>query len=335
MGDVCQSCQKASIEVTEAFDDPDEPYRICNDCRARLLSHSLHPREWYNLSAIHGHQNDLLDDDHYDEEGIALEPSEPIILPRILPCPTLQEEQSSPERLLTYILVFNRWHEHEQYSQWHFDENLIDAAKKFSPETLLPAISRRLTMVRDQEIICTIFHLAGLVLGNTGAPLVRDHWDKFASTAVFSRIAFAATQCLPVDEAYQRIADVLSKMTLRDRCFSKDVLRCLKSSHTLDWIEQNGCSPVDITWGPLAASSQFDWEHAKKWLASGRPLSLIALDALSWCLSGDSRMGPLLNPPNEKEFISTLNDYLKRDNVVRVRERISSLLGYAPSLRNR
>jgi hypothetical protein len=327
---VCQSCGSAPVEAIVDVDDTEDPYLICKSCRDRLFSYNLRPREWYNLSSLHGHLNDLLDSEHYGENGTALQPSTPVTNPDLFPCPTLEHEQTSPEHLLTYVLALDHWYEYEGWGyRWTIDISLINALKSYSPEILLPIIHRRLTMVRNADVIRRIFQIAGLVLGSTGAPLVRDHWDEFAPTFVFPGIAFAATQCLPVDEAYQQIADRLSKMTLRDRCASKDVLRWLKSQHTLDWIEQNGCSPVDITWGPLAASSQFDWERAKKWLSLGRPLSLIALDALSWCLRGDSRMGPLLNPPNEKEFTSTLKNYLDRDNVLRVRESISGLLGYA------
>ena len=83
--------------------------------------------------------------------------------------------------------------------------------------------------------------------------------------------------------------------------------------------------------GVLAASSKFDWERAKKWLSLGRPLSLVALDALDWCVCS-GRKSPLMNPPSSKEFISTLEDYLNKDNVLRVREKVYKLLEFNQKL---
>jgi hypothetical protein len=328
MGGLCQSCEEAPFEVTEMFGDPADPYMICRMCRDRLLSHSLRPREWYNLCAIHGQANDLLDDAHYGEDGTALQPSEPVTHPELFPYPALQQEQNSPERLLTYILAVKRWHE----GHWFIDDHLIAAMKSHSPDVMLPAIRRRLDIVKNEEVIWTIFQLAGLVLGSTGAPLVRDQWERFASTNVFSGIAFAAARCLPLEEGYRKVMDKLSKMDIRKRYAIKYVLEWFETPLTLDWIEENACSPVDVTWGPLAACSKFDWERAKKWLSAGRPLSLIALDALRGCIC-DPRRPRLLNPPHPNEFISTLNDYLNKDNVPRVRERVSDLLVRAEDLR--
>jgi hypothetical protein len=322
--DFCQSCGTAPVEITEIFDDPADPYMICSSCRDRLLSHSLRPIEWYNLSALHGRCNDLLGEEYYwEEDGYALQATDRVENSSLFPSPTLEKEKGSPERLLTFILTRNHWHEGFCYinDQW------VTAMKSFSPDALLPVFSERLIVIRSNEVIRTILNLAGLVLGKAGASLVRDHWDRYVSTAAFYEIAFAASQCLPTEEGYRNVTDELSKMDARRRYALKDVLRWFETPLTLDWIEENACSPVDVTWGPLAASSKFDWERAKKWLSSGRPLSLIALDALYRCVCSNVLL--LLNPPDSREFISTLKDYLNGDNVPRVRERISALLEYA------
>jgi hypothetical protein len=50
----------------------------------------------------------------------------------------------------------------------------------------------------------------------------------------------------------------------------------------LDWIERTIAQPklVAAFWGELAAKSGLTWPRAQRWLTSGRPLSLVALDAL-------------------------------------------------------
>ena len=60
MGDICRSCRQAPVEIIKVLDDPAEPYKVCISCFHKLMSHSLRPREWYNLSSIHGRLNDLL-----------------------------------------------------------------------------------------------------------------------------------------------------------------------------------------------------------------------------------------------------------------------------------
>ena len=330
MDEICQACGRAPIEVIEIFDDPADPYKICSHCRDRLLSHSLRPKEWYNLSALHGRCNDLLGEEYYwEEDGYALRAADRVEDESLFPSPTLENEKGSPDRLLTFILTRNHWHDGFCYisDQW------ITKMKGFSPDSLLPVFSERLLVIRSNEVIRTILNLVGLVLGNAGASLVRDHWDRYISTPAFREIVLAASRCLPTEEGYRKVMDELSKMDAHRRYALKDVLQWFETPLTLDWIEENACSPVDVTWGPLAASSRFDWERAKKWLSSGRPLSLIALDALYQCVCNSSVIS-LVNPPDSEEFIYTLKNYLSGDNVPRVRGRVSGLLDFAHRLRS-
>ena len=327
MSETCPSCGEAPVEVIEILDDPADPYRLCAACHHRLLSHSLRPKEWYNLRAIHGCSNDILGEEYYrEDDGAALQPAEEVVDAKLFPCPTLQEIRHSPERLLTYILSRDHFHG-DVVMEWYIHEDLLSAIQSHPSDVLFPVFSRRLSIITNHEIIRTIFHLIGLTLGPEGAPLVRDNWDRFTLSGGLSGIAFAASKCLPLEEAHKKVTDVLSQMSIEKRLAAKHILRLFKTPLNLDWIEKNAASPVDISWGVFAADSGFDWERARKWLSSGRPLSLIALDALSWCLCSMGKYS-LLNPPAPAELISTLKDYQARDNVPRVREKVSELLSH-------
>jgi len=326
MGDICRSCRLAPVEIVEVLDDPAEPYKLCKGCYHRLISYSLRPKEWYNLSSIHGRLNNLLSEEYYNEiDGTALKPTEEVVNAELFPCPTLEEVASSPEGLLTYILSRSNTQEEEQLAKWDIHEDLVSAMQEHSPDALLSVFTERLSVVKNVEITRTIFHLIALTLGNRGAALVRDYWEKFAFTHAFSGMAFAASRCLPLEEAYEKVTDALSRMDIINRSIAKHVLRWFETQLNLDWIEENVHSPVDSSWGLLAASSKFDWERAKKWLSLGRPLSLVALDALDWCVCS-GRKPPLVNPPSPKEFISILKGYLDKDNVRRVSEIVYKLL---------
>jgi hypothetical protein len=332
MADICRSCRQAPIEIVEVLDDPAEPYKVCISCYHKLMSHSLRPREWYHLSSIHGRLNGLLSEEYYNEiDGTALKPTEEVVDAELLSCPTLEEVASSAERLLAYILTRSHIHEEEQTAEWFIHEDLVSAMQRHSPDVLLSVFAERLSIIRNVEITRTIFHLIGLTLGTRGAALVRDNWEKFAFTDALSGIAFAASRCLPLEEAHEKVTDTLSRMDTINRSVAKHILRWFETQLNLDWIEENAHSPVDSSWGLLAASSRFDWERAKKWLSSGRPLSLVALDALDWCVCS-GRKAPLVNPPSSKEFISILEDYLNKDNVRRVRERVYKLLEFCQKL---
>jgi len=332
MGDICQSCQQASIEIIKVLDDPADPYRVCSSCFQRLMSHSLRPREWYNLSSIHGRLNDFLSEEYYDEKnGTALKPAEEVDDAALFPCPTLEEAASSPDRLLTYILSRSHFHEEGQTARWYIHPDLVSSMQRHSPEALLSVFGERLSVLKNTDLIRTIFHLIGLTLEAKGADFIRENWEKFAFTPAFMGIAFAASRCLPLEEAYEKVTHILSGMDIRDRSAAKQILHSFETPLNLDWIEKNAYPPVDSSWGLLAASSKFDWERAKKWLSFGRPLSLVALDALDWRVCS-GRKPPLLNPPNSEEFISVLQDYVAKDNVRRVKEQVQKLLEYSQNL---
>lgn len=316
------------MAVVEALDDPAEPYRLCRDCFRRLEAHSLRPLEWYRLCAVHGPNSDSLSGLYYDEEnGKALQPSEPVIDAASLPCTLLEEVAGCPSDLLTYVLSRQHLHEGEQITSWYVSEELVDALKRHSPEVLQATLGTRLAEARNPEIGGVIFHLIGLTLGPRGAALIRENWARFAGTSSLRNMAFAASRCLPVTEAHQRVTDALAGRNLPERMAAKLILLEFTTPLTLDWIEKNIQSPVDITWGLLAASSSFDWPRAEKWLDWGRPLSLVALDALEWCVCS-SRKPPLLHPPPPAEFVRRLEDYRSKDPVLRVRERVERLVEF-------
>jgi hypothetical protein len=328
MEDYCESCRQAPVAVVEALDDPAEPYRLCRDCFRRLEAHSLRPLEWYRLCAVHGPNSDSLSGLYYDEEsGKALQPSEPVIDAASLPCPLLEEVAGRPSDLLTYVLSRQHLHEGEQITSWYVSEELVDALKRHSPEVWQATPGARLAEARNPEISGVIFHLIGLTLGPRGAGLIRENWARFAGTSSLWNMAFAASRCLPVTEAHQRVTDALAGRNLPERMAAKLILLEFTTPLTLDWIEKNIQSPVDITWGLLAASSSFDWPRAEKWLDWGRPLSLVALDALEWCVCS-GRKPPLLHPPPPAEFVRRLEDYRSKDPVLRVRERVERLVEF-------
>jgi len=235
----------------------------------------------------------------------------------------------SPDELLTEILSRNHFHVEGQVKRWFVERELIDKMRYYSGEIWLPIFEKCLANLHNNDHLNTLFHLTGHLLKDLGAQFIRKHWVLW-SEETFRGLTFAAIKCLPVHEAYRLVTDGLCQMDQRERLICKFVLGWFENRLVLKWIEQNVVSPIDVSWGSLAARSQFDWEHVIKWLTLGRPISLVALDALGFCLTtprapDGHQYKPLINPPLQDIFNDVLENYRNLDQAVRVRRTIGFL----------
>ena len=105
----------------------------------------------------------------------------------------------------------------------------------------------------------------------------------------------------------------------------------------LSWIEANACEPTTEAWGCLSAASAYSWDTAKAWIRAGRPLNLIAIDAL--LAIADPRtpflraLQPSLGAPSDEgEMRWVLETAIAADPVPRVKQRVGSLLSKLPAL---
>ena len=236
----------------------------------------------------------------------------------------------SPNELLTTVLNHNHFHVEGQVKRWFIKDELIEQMMYYSGEVWLPIFENRLPKLQSNDHMNTLFHLTGHLLKDLGSDFIRKHWEKW-SEETFRGLTFAAIHCLPLIEAYGLVTEKLGQMDQRERLICKFVLGWFENRRVLKWIEENVVSPIDVSWGALAARSQFDWEHLEKWLTLGRPISLVALDALGFCLTTPKatdghQYKPLMNAPTDVIFKDVLERYRKSDPVVRVRRTIDSLL---------
>jgi hypothetical protein len=318
MDSTCQACKEFPVEVIEETDDPNEPYKLCTGCHHRLMAFSLRPIEWYNLASVHSFYKYHLHDDFYDENGTASQPNETVLDAVRHPSPTLEAVANSPDELLSYA-----------FTRWQIQDDLISVMKKYSPNVWLQIVGARLKETKSQAIIDTVFLICGKLLGESAGTLVRTGWEDFRYVA-FPGLSYALAKCLPREEGYAKVTDALSQMNDQERCENMYVLSWFETPLTLDWIEEN-IKTFSDSWGYLAASSKLDWQRATKWLHTGRPLSLVALDALRSCVRYDTPIHKeqrprLMNPPDKAECIETLEAYRMRDDVPRVARRVSFLL---------
>lgn len=118
------------------------------------------------------------------------------------------------------------------------------------------------------------------------------------------------------------------------------MLHPFQTSRALDWIESHA-SAIDADdleafslrdWGHLAALSEFSWPRAQSWLDLCRPLSLVALIALTDM--GEASRSPivreaaprLLDPARFDVAAKLLGDYASQDRDPWVRDAVGRIL---------
>jgi hypothetical protein len=157
-----------------------------------------------------------------------------------------------------------------------------------------------------------------------------------------------------VDEFVFR-SENLAKSVDKDKAFliiSQEIGRCedrylneyitalnfIRNDKVLDWIEKNihRTTNIGLNWGHLAASSCFSWDRANKWLTSGRPLSLVALDGIMFCTTIGERLNQspwmrqiqpkLIDNPKPEIIANRLQEYLLTDNVYRTKSTVNKII---------
>ncbi len=329
MSNICQACRESPVEVIEKADDPKDPYRLCRHCHRRLMKYSLRPLEWYNLASRHGQWEGMLDSEHYDREGRAVAPGMDMTGAEMMPAPSFEEAASSAESFIGYIYSRNHSYEDEITQGWYIDDRYIDVIRGFPAGEVLAAFSAILEETKNGGLTNLVFELCARALGADGADFIRGMWEKYCRDSFSHALAFAAASCLPYEEAFRLVTDALSGMEPRERTRYMACLLEFKSRWTLDWIEENVVSPVTHDWGYLAAESKLNWPRARDWLERGRPLSLVALRALSICLQRRARGGQLgFRMPPIDEVVSVLREYEKRDGAPAVKEMVSRIIAF-------
>lgn len=321
-GAVCESCKEnAVIEIRDI--DLSDTYRLCDECRQRLNNRTLRPLEFFNLVAIHGETKELHDDLYDYESGEALQPDCDVQAPENYPFPVLEDLHDDLEKLIDFACV-----------EYFTSDEVIDLIADFDKQQILTYLVKKVNYNRNINYKC--YEIAAKVLRWYAGDWVREQWSKHkqGELLIFSEVL---ATCLPSEEAFAIITKELASLQGND--FSQQSLSLceLKTNSTLAWIEENQRKIVNVSdsWGTIAAISQFDWTTAKDWLEKGRPLSLIALDALYYCTGAPQDNWPimlrkepptLIDSPAPTIVLTTLANYSEIDNVPRVKSLYSNIV---------
>ena len=316
----CQSCKIKPIEIIEPSDNEDYSYQLCKECHHRLINQALRPLEYFNLAAKHG-MTGLLHDDIYDEDGEACQPLIKVKKDKSQSFPEFKLAKNNIEQLIDYSIV-----------QWWLSDDVVQILKKYDKRRVLNSLIQRIN--ENRGLGYRLYEIAAKVLGSYAGDWVREEWNYHNLDNLYN-YAECLAYCLPLSEGFYYYTDAL--ITIKNPQILSDKLSGLiyfQSDLSLDWIEKNikRVKNISSSWGYVAAASKFDWKRVKKWIDSGRPLSLVAFDALVDCsVTPETKSGSiwlkenpqkLLNPETIEEMDYIIIEYLAKDNVARVRNRV-------------
>jgi hypothetical protein len=325
---LCQATRTSPATVTIPSKSPDGPYLLSAEAAERLKNLALRPLEWFNLAVVHGPLEFYLHDDFYDDDGTAGQPQVPVSDADKFPAPNLSECASDLDHLINFALT-----------RWFLKSDVVEALKRHDPQSLLQKIHERFGQIKDPWLKSRLLGVAGKALGNVAASWVRA---LAAQGTADSNIAlmWAAAACLPPDEARAIAEDALASIPPERLAHECLVLAQFRSPEVLEWIERNVHEPFTSRWGDLAAASPMTWDLVKKWLARGRPLSLIALDALAACNGPRPNQSPLIrelkprlrNPASIEEMDAYLQAHALIDPSPRVKKSVNFIQGGWPRI---
>ena len=320
----CESCNISDIEVEELSDEGLKPYRLCRPCHHRLTNLALRPLELFNLVSIHGHAY-LLHDDFYDyDTGEATQPKIDVLEADKFPFPTFEQIKTNLNRLIDFAFV-----------QYFTEEKVIEQLRHFDKHEVLKIVDSKVSY--NRAINYKAFEIVAKVVGRTAESWIKKEWANRKENE-FQIFADPLAKCIDFDEAFGLITKELEKGD--DKYLSDNVSALLyfQSDKTLDWIERvrDRIKNISSNWGQLAASSQFTWDRANKWLTIGRPLSLVALDSLIYCTTIGERLNQslwlrqlnprLIDNPRPETITNRLREYLTFDSVPRTKNAVATII---------
>jgi hypothetical protein len=246
--------------------------------------------------------------------------------PEDFPAPKLEDVEHDAGMLLDYSIT-----------RWHFDGNVAAAWASLSRLKVLEVLSQRFGAAGNLEIRSRVLEICASALDEAGADFVRYAWGDYPTAVALPSLAKASAACLPFREGFDRVVAALAQ---EEGSRKRDLMLSLGYFHSpeaLDWIEKHIFEPITESWGYLAAASKLDWPRVEGWFEQGRPLSLVAIDALAAIIRPQSPFlrayGPRLHqPPSADQLRRVLSAYAELDRVPRVQQRTSALLTHADAL---
>ncbi len=276
--------------------------------------------EWYRLALRHCPHNFSLHDDFYMDDGTADQPKEDVVDADLYPAPSLKDKSANLNGLWEFTLT-----------RYALNESLFEAWRQHAQPAVLELLTQAYESRQDSHCRSTVLELGENCLGAVAADLVRRAWLDYPEIMHFGALAKSSVACLPAEEGFDRCLGAFNAMPIKEQRNRMMHIADFKNPKMLDWIEANIQSPITDHWGNLASRSGIAWERMKKWLQSGRPMSLVALDSLIGVASaaegGRLKMHmPVAGLPSKDEVEQCLRAYETTDSAPRIQNSVDYIL---------
>lgn len=317
---MCEACDSSRATVSESCDDESQPYQLCATCQHRLVTRALRPAEWYRLAVRHCPHNFSLHSDFYLDDGTADQPREAVVDADLFPAPRLNDKAAYLDGLWEFTLT-----------RYALNESINEAWRQHPKASVLNLLIPCYEAAQNSHWKSTILEICSHCLGAAAADLVRRAWLDYPESMYFGALAKASAACLPDEEGFSRCFEAFKTLPLKEQRRRMMHLYDFKNPQMLDWIESHIEPPITDDWGSLASQSGITWPRVTKWLESGRPLSLVALDSLSGVVRAAEngrwkRHVPIQDLPPKEDAERCLRDYEAADTTPRIKHQIDHLM---------
>lgn len=219
------------------------------------------------------------------------------------------------------------------FHYWSMPEAVRKALNNIPEEQRLALAQARWETCRDTSNSTLVASEIIKSVGPPAADWMRSLWNWLVETGqdIPGMPLHALAASVPADEAfalarkwYDRSDGAKQKM---ERLFLLEPLNHPGVVALVEawWANADPRESVTQNWGRLVARSGMSWEIARRWLVHGRPLSLIALDALATYHEA-KQTPPSYQRPETAAFRETLEEYQRRDPAPRPVRIVRTLL---------
>ncbi|QDA59903.1 hypothetical protein FHG12_07180 [Hymenobacter jejuensis] len=224
-------------------------------------------------------------------------------------------------RLVDYALV-----------KWLYPSEVTAFLAEFEPNEVLLVLDEKLAL--NPFLLPKCLEIAAESLGIQAYAWVRFRLGHYEDPHEVLLFAHAIARCFPSVEANETILPALAKLDEKGLAEHITCLIGLPGNSALDWVETHCRSIRNVpgSFGLACAAVGITWERVLRWLQAGRPLSLIALDALVNCGTSAETLGasqwlrenpPSLQKPASFEAMGKeLDRYLEQDRVPRTKNAV-------------
>ena len=233
----------------------------------------------------------------------------------------------------------------EHLDQHELSDQVIRQLREYPADELLAQLSQRFVASEKLQNVFVqnnIFEICATVIGKPAGQFIAEVSTGPISNFSTQSFCRALSKC-SIEGGFDIAARKLQNEVGHQRALTAHaLLEFDEGSKILDWIESlfvESNETVKPDWGQLAALAGITWARICKWLDLGKPINLIALDAMKFCWDYDAGIGAwlhnyepkLLEPTDKTEMKRHLLGYVDKESSPRVALTVEAIVQHLDS----